>query len=182
MVDGLILYNGRVYISSASALGPTSLELVHGAVHEGVHKALHRLRADFHFPKDRVVVQNFVWSCAVCQKDKSEHLHPGGCSSRSTEILRNKRRCCLLFSMGVWWSSLQRCCVGAWPVGVGTRELLVRWKGAPASETSWVDLEEFKTQFPAFQLEDELLLQGGRDVMWGLRYGRRNRKGQAVDN
>ena len=55
--------------------------------------------------------------------------------------------------------------MGAWPVGVGTRELLVRWKGAPTSETSWVELEEFKTQFPAFQLEDELLLQGGRDVM-----------------
>ena len=77
MVDGLILYNGRVYISSASALGPTILELVHGAGHKGVHKTLHRLRADFHFPKDRVVVQNFVRSCAVCQKNKSEHLHPG---------------------------------------------------------------------------------------------------------
>jgi len=78
VVDGLILYNGRVYISSASTLGPTILELVHGAGHEGVHKTLHRLRADFHFPKDRVVVQNFVRSCAVCQKNKSEHLHPGG--------------------------------------------------------------------------------------------------------
>ena len=113
VVDGLILYNGRVYISSASALGPSILELIHGAGHEGVHKTLHRLRADFHFPKDRVAVQNFVRSCAVCQRNKSEHLHPGGCSSRSTEILRNKRRCCLLFSMGVWWSSLQRCCVAA---------------------------------------------------------------------
>jgi len=49
-------------------------------------------------------------------------------------------------------------------------------------ETSWVDLEEFQAQFPMFQLEDELLLQGGRDVMWGLRYGRRNRKGQVADN
>jgi len=64
----------------------------------------------------------------------------------------------------------------------GRRELLVRWKGAPALETSWVDLEEFQAHFSTFQLEDELLLQGGRDVMWGLRYGRRNRKGQAVDN
>ena len=113
VVDGLILYNGRVYISSASALGPAILELVHGAGHEGLHKTLHRLRAGFHFPKDRVAVQNFVRSCAVCQRNKSEHLHPGGCSSRSMEILRNRHRCCLLFSMGVWWWSLQRCCVDA---------------------------------------------------------------------
>ena len=62
----------------------------------------------------------------------------------------------------------------------GRRELLVRWKGAPASETSWVELEEFKSQFPAFQLEDELLLQGGRDVMWGIQFSRRNRKAQAA--
>ena len=113
MLDGLILYNGRVYISPTSSLGPAILELVHDAGHEGVHKTLHQLRADFHFPKDRVAVQNFVRSCAVCQRNKSEHLHPGGCSSRSTEILRNKRRCCLLFSMVVWWWSLQRCCVDA---------------------------------------------------------------------
>jgi hypothetical protein len=43
----------------------------------------------------------------------------------------------------------------------GRRQLLVRWKGAPASETAWVDLEDFVQQYPAFQLADELLLQGG---------------------
>jgi hypothetical protein len=39
----------------------------------------------------------------------------------------------------------------------GKRQLLVRWKDAPAVESVWVDLEEFREQFPAFQLEDELL-------------------------
>jgi hypothetical protein len=43
----------------------------------------------------------------------------------------------------------------------GRREVLVRWKGAPAAESSWVDLEEFREQFPDFQLEDEVLLQEG---------------------
>ena len=57
----------------------------------------------------------------------------------------------------------------------GQREVLVRWKGAPAAETSWVELDDFREQFPHFQLEDELLLQGGRDVMWGRTYGRRQR-------
>ena len=61
----------------------------------------------------------------------------------------------------------------------GRRELLVRWKGAPASETSWVGLDEFQQQFPKFQLEDELLLQGGRDVMHGKVYERCKKRTQA---
>ena len=33
---------------------------------------------DFHVPNDRVVVQDFVRACSVCQRNKSEHLQPGG--------------------------------------------------------------------------------------------------------
>jgi hypothetical protein len=43
----------------------------------------------------------------------------------------------------------------------GQRELLVRWQGVPAAESSWVPLVDFREQFPDFQLEDKLLLQGG---------------------
>jgi hypothetical protein len=57
----------------------------------------------------------------------------------------------------------------------GRRQLLVRWKGAPAAESAWVELEDFVQQYPDFQLEDELLLQGGRDVMYGFTFGRRQR-------
>ena len=57
----------------------------------------------------------------------------------------------------------------------GQRELLVRWKNAPATETSWVTLAEFRELFPKFQLEDELLIQEGRDVMVGLQYSRRKK-------
>jgi hypothetical protein len=66
-------------------------------------------------------------------------------------------------------------------VARGRRELLVSWTGAPAAETKWVDLEEFVKHFPDYQLKDELLLQGGRDVMWGLAYSRRKKhqEGQA---
>jgi hypothetical protein len=38
-----------------------------------------------------------------------------------------------------------------------------------------VELEDFVQQYPDFQLEDELLLQGGRDVMYGFTFGRRQR-------
>lgn len=47
----------------------------HSTGHEGVQKTLHRLRANFHVPHDRRLVQDFVRSCA---RNKSEHLHPAG--------------------------------------------------------------------------------------------------------
>jgi hypothetical protein len=62
----------------------------------------------------------------------------------------------------------------------GRRELLVRWKGTLAAETSWVPLEDFVQQFPEYQLEDKLIVQGGRNVMWGLAYGGRHKIGQGV--
>jgi hypothetical protein len=55
-------------------------------------------------------------------------------------------------------------------------ELLVQWKGQAAADASWMALDEFRSLFPAFQLEDELIVQGGRDVKWGLKYVRRGKK------
>ena len=43
----------------------------------------------------------------------------------------------------------------------GVREVLVQWKDRPAAEASWVGLDDFRAQYPDFQLADELLLQGG---------------------
>ena len=55
----------------------------------------------------------------------------------------------------------------------GVRQLLVHWKGEPASAATWEDAEGFRDRYPTFQLEDELLVEGGRDVMWGRQYQRR---------
>lgn len=41
-------------------------------------KTLHRLRRDFHTPHDRRLVSDFVRGCLVCQRNKTEHLHPAG--------------------------------------------------------------------------------------------------------
>nr|CAB3453399.1 unnamed protein product [Digitaria exilis] len=49
----------------------------------------------------------------------------------------------------------------------GVLQLLVHWKGEPAASASWEDVESFRDRYPSFQLEDELLVEGGRDVMWG---------------
>ncbi|CAN6360863.1 unnamed protein product [Urochloa humidicola] len=59
----------------------------------------------------------------------------------------------------------------------GIRQVLIRWVGEPASAATWEDVASFVQRYPGFQLEDELLVEGGRDVMWGLQqYGRRNKK------
>jgi hypothetical protein len=53
----------------------------------------------------------------------------------------------------------------------GVRQVLVCWRGEPAESASWEDFDEFRIKYPDFQLEDELGLEGGRDVMWGVRIG-----------
>jgi hypothetical protein len=42
---------------------------------------------------------------------------------------------------------------------------------------SWVDADEFKSLYPSFELADKLILQRGRDVMWGKVYSRREKAG-----
>jgi hypothetical protein len=58
----------------------------------------------------------------------------------------------------------------------GHHELLVHWKGQTATDASWMALNELRSLFPTFQLEDKLIVQGGRDVMWGLQYERHGKK------
>jgi len=53
--------------------------------------------------------------------------------------------------------------------------VLIRWKGEPVASSTWEDLDAFSAQYPAFQLEDELVVEGGRDVMYGIPYFRRRR-------
>jgi hypothetical protein len=42
----------------------------------------------------------------------------------------------------------------------GKQELLVRWKGQATSNATRVELEAFQKEFPSFQLEDKLIVQG----------------------
>jgi hypothetical protein len=43
------------------------------------------------------------------------------------------------------------------------------------TSATWEDFEDFRASFPAFQLEDELTFEAGRDVMYGKSYTRRGR-------
>jgi hypothetical protein len=76
--DGLVLHKGRVFVPSASAILPDVLQLAHTSGHEGIQKTLQRLRAEFFVEHDRRVVRDYVRSCATCQWNKTEALHPAG--------------------------------------------------------------------------------------------------------
>lgn len=55
----------------------------------------------------------------------------------------------------------------------GQLQVLIKWKNQPVAESSWEDAELFQKLYPKFQLENELILQTGRDVMVGKTYARR---------
>jgi hypothetical protein len=78
LVDGMVAFDDRLYIPPASPLLQEILAMVHNDDHEGIHRTLHRLRRDFHFPNMRRLVQDFVKACVTCQQYKSDHLRPAG--------------------------------------------------------------------------------------------------------
>jgi len=59
----------------------------------------------------------------------------------------------------------------------GVRQVLVHWADQPDSAATWEDWEDFCRRYPDWQLEDDLLLEGGGDVMWGRQYSRKATKG-----
>lgn len=52
--------------------------MAHGAGHEGTQKTLVRLRASFYNAQASKMVRDYVKACIVCQRNKTEHLHPAG--------------------------------------------------------------------------------------------------------
>jgi hypothetical protein len=78
LVDGMVAFEGCLYIPPVSPLLQEILAAVHNDGHEGIHRTLHRLRRDFHFPNMRRLVQDFVKACVIYQQYKSDHLRPAG--------------------------------------------------------------------------------------------------------
>ena len=74
--DGLILYKRRVHVPASSPILHDILHAIHDATHEGSEKTLHRFRLTFHTPKAKQTIQQFVSNCMICQRNKTEHLHP----------------------------------------------------------------------------------------------------------
>jgi hypothetical protein len=78
LVDGFVMQNNRIFVPESSTLWPQLLSTAHGTGHEGAQKTLHRLRASFYNPRSSKLVREFVKGCLVCQRNKTEHLHPAG--------------------------------------------------------------------------------------------------------
>jgi hypothetical protein len=76
--EGLLLHERRIFVPDHDDLRHQVLLLAHSSGHEGVQKTLHRLRADFYIPGDRSLVQDWVRSCEICQRNKMETLRPAG--------------------------------------------------------------------------------------------------------
>uniref|UniRef100_A0A0A9DJQ9 Chromo domain-containing protein n=1 Tax=Arundo donax TaxID=35708 RepID=A0A0A9DJQ9_ARUDO len=55
----------------------------------------------------------------------------------------------------------------------GVWHLLVQWAGLDTDNATWEPVEQFRQSYPDYQLEDELFLEDGRDVMTGMTYQRR---------
>jgi len=74
--DGFVLHQGRIYVPASSSLWPQLLDHAHGTGHEGVQKTLQRLRSYFYCPQAAKLVRDYIQGCLVCQRNKTEHLHP----------------------------------------------------------------------------------------------------------
>ena len=77
-VDGLLLFQGKVFLPDDSKLWQRLLQDAHEMGHEGAEKTLHCLRSSFYNAHMTRRVREFVKGCSTCQRNKSEHLHPAG--------------------------------------------------------------------------------------------------------
>jgi hypothetical protein len=62
----------------SSTLWLILLSSAHDTGHEGIQKTIHRFRSSFYNPHALQRVKEFIKGCSVCQRNKTEHLHPGG--------------------------------------------------------------------------------------------------------
>lgn len=79
--QGVLLYDGRLVISSKSVLIPTLLKEFHETSqggHSGFYRTYRRLAVNVYWVGMKNVVQEFVRSCDVCQRQKYLASSPGG--------------------------------------------------------------------------------------------------------
>lgn len=74
--EGLMTYDGKVYLKSSSPLVKEVVLVVHNATHEGIHKTMEHIRNDFCRKGWKATIQSFIQSYMACQRNKWETLQP----------------------------------------------------------------------------------------------------------
>ncbi|XP_042032226.1 uncharacterized protein LOC121778901 [Salvia splendens] len=81
LVNGLVYYNRRIFVSSRSSARTPILIEYHSsksAGHPGFERTLRRVTADFYWPNMKKEVKQFVEACVVCQTTKYSTQKPAG--------------------------------------------------------------------------------------------------------
>ncbi|PNX92424.1 retrotransposon-related protein [Trifolium pratense] len=79
--NGVLLYDGRLVISSKSLLIPVLLDEFHSSPqggHSGFYKTYRRLAANIYWIGMKGTIQEYVRGCDVCQRQKYVASSPGG--------------------------------------------------------------------------------------------------------
>jgi hypothetical protein len=76
--EDLLLFKGKIFLPDASSLWPHLLSSACDSGHEDIEKTLNRLKASFYNQHMLHHVREYVRGCEVCQRNKTEHLHPAG--------------------------------------------------------------------------------------------------------
>jgi hypothetical protein len=77
LVDGVIRYNGRIWLGHNALAQQHVLQALHVSGiggHSGVQGTYQRVKSLFAWPKLKRDVTTFVQECAVCQQTKAEHV------------------------------------------------------------------------------------------------------------
>jgi hypothetical protein len=79
--DGVWFKKGKIYLSPTSSLLQDIITECHSSPtggHFGYHKTLSRLKQSFSWPQMRGTVKEFLRSCDVCQRYKTDSMRPAG--------------------------------------------------------------------------------------------------------
>ncbi|XP_068651580.1 uncharacterized protein [Aristolochia californica] len=76
--DGLLLYRQRIYLAATLPLLPTIIFTYHDGTHEGQQHTYFRLSGDFYWKGMKSMVADYVSTCQVCQRNKTDTLQPAG--------------------------------------------------------------------------------------------------------
>ena len=79
--NGLIRYNGKIWVGNNSALQTKIIASLHASPiggHSGIQATYYRVKNHFFWKGLKQDVENFVKQCDVCQHAKHTHDHPAG--------------------------------------------------------------------------------------------------------